>query len=108
MEKEAVCGLRCSELFAKYDPDSSSLKMSGDLFTEGLELSLKIWPQSGLMLNGKLYQLHSFAHRIRETEGLFWPSPLASDGKNIDSLSERKRKTMHLESFVKVRFGINE
>ncbi len=52
-----VFGLSSSELLAKYDPESSSLKTSQcSLFGEEFE-SLLILPKSGMMLNGALYPL---------------------------------------------------
>ena len=56
-ESDQVFGRNSTELSAKYDPHSHSLRTSQcSLFGEELE-SLQTLPKSGMMLNGALYQL---------------------------------------------------
>ena len=61
-EKEPVlvdidldCGLRCTELFAKYDQSSLSWKMLQRCFLEDSEKFLETWPARGSMRNGLCY-----------------------------------------------------
>ena len=56
MEKVVVFGLRCGELFASYDQDGFSLRMSQiSLIKEDQEYCTTL-PKQGMMQNGKLYQ----------------------------------------------------
>lgn len=76
----AVFGSSMPESWAKYDPDSSSWKMSQGCLLTGLSESfLGTWPTWGTMHNGSVYQPQQLEPRIPEKEFGLLPTPAASD-----------------------------
>jgi hypothetical protein len=53
-ENEADCGQRCTALFAKFDPDTSSLKTVQCSIFGDWDESCQIWPRWGSMRSGVL------------------------------------------------------
>ena len=85
MEKGVVFGLRCGELFASYDQDGFSLRMSQISLIKEDQEYCTILPKQGMMQNGKLYQQEMLEQDIFEKDcGLShikekFPTPTASD-----------------------------
>ena len=68
---------------AKYDPESSSWKMSQTLLFEDSDASLETFARSGTMRNGKLYQRKMPVRRICESAySSSLPTPTARDWKD--------------------------
>ena len=78
MERSLVFGLRCGELLASYDQKLSFWKTCQESLPWGSEKYSEDWPQSGMMQNGKLYQLEKREEHPKLEEGfLLWPTPSA-------------------------------
>ena len=83
-EREADCGQSSRVLLAKFDRNTRSWKtLQCSLFGDSDEC-LETFPKSGMMQNGLLWELTTWAHATVVSESGFWriPTPLASDGKN--------------------------
>ena len=80
-----TCGLKPCEYFAKFDPDTLTLKMSqGLLFPVTTAASSRDWPKAGLMLDGTVYPLVRSVPTSLVTEYGSQPRvprPTACDGK---------------------------
>lgn len=84
-----TCGLNSSELFGRYDPDSScwrtltrspeQLPLMGLLDQPTPSPSLQTLPAQGTMHHGELYQQPTLEQAISEIAGGAWPTPTASD-----------------------------
>ena len=83
-ESAAGYGAKCTEYFAKYDPNSRSWKTRQCSLLAGLDEFSETWPQSGLMLHGHACQRKIAARRIAATEYGYlretWLTPTATDG----------------------------
>ena len=101
---EADCGERWLALSMKFDPDTFTLKTHRSLFQEDLELSSVTLPKWGMMCDGELWELATWAHPTSENEsgsGASWPTPCAQ-------MSERK--TVNGENVSKTtgqKFGLS-
>lgn len=84
---EADSGLSSSGLWAKFDPDSCSLRTAQHSFLEDLTECSPILPQSGLMLAGRIYQRPSLAPTTSVTAPGSLPTPLKSWGRRGPGLS---------------------
>lgn len=71
-------GPTCSEPFAYYDPDSSSLRMCADIFDWDSMPSCVTLPPSGSMRNGWLYERPLLAPPTAENDCSSLPTPTAS------------------------------
>ena len=97
MEKGQVFGQSCTELLAKYDQNTHSLKMFQlSLFEEEPE-SLEILPKSGMTVNGKLWEQTMWAHPTGGNESGLWRTPDTCAGGTIsqemsDYVAENKLK----------------
>lgn len=79
--RPADYGLKCAELLARYDPDTSSWRTSQQSFIEGWATFSQTWPRSGMMRSGTAYQLPTLAEAISATGFSLWPTPTARDYK---------------------------
>jgi hypothetical protein len=70
---------RSSGWSAKYDPDSSSWKMSQILLFGGGQQLLESFVGFGMTVDGALFPLEKWAPHIKETDGFYLPTPMASD-----------------------------
>lgn len=93
----ATSGPKCSESFARLNPDGSWLRMCQGYCQARLDGSLEefsgTWPKAGIVLAGTAYQRQPLARRIEESESLSsqsWPTPRA--GKITDEQEESWRK----------------
>lgn len=75
-------GKRCSESFAKYDPDTFLWKTYQHSLAGGLEPFSETWPRSGTTVNGTAFRLPPSAPLIREIESGLWRTPEAGDSAN--------------------------
>jgi site-specific DNA-cytosine methylase len=83
-EQKAHSGNNISEPFARYDPDTQSLKTyQPSLIEESKQLSLT-FPKSAMLANGLLYQLPNLAHPTEENEYLLLPTPTAQETHRRD------------------------
>lgn len=75
------CGLSISDSFAYFDPDLFSWRTSqACLLDAGCSEFSEIWPASGLMQSGKVYQRPTLAPHITVREFSYWATPTATDG----------------------------
>jgi hypothetical protein len=92
-ESDQVCGEKWQGSFAKYDPDTHSLRTHQCSLLEDLTESCQTLPAWGLMRDGECWEQPTLEHRIRGTESGSWlPTPLASDHKKTT-----KNKEYHLK-----------
>lgn len=88
IETSATCGLKLSECFASFDPDSHSWKTCRDSYRDGtntLKRFSRIWPRAGLMRDGKLYQRPKWELRTSATDCGLWPTPRAQERSQHNS-----------------------
>ena len=94
MENEEDCGLKCLELFARFDQESYSWKMSQTLLNLDLEASLEIWPQSGIMQDGVCWEARIAKEFIKETDygfSLFTPTSTDYKRNNLSTPMWKRR-----------------
>lgn len=85
-ESEADYFSRSQGLLARFDRDSCSWRTSQALLiTEEFE-SLESLPPWGMTRDGSLSLLHSLEHLINDRDGSSWPTPMASDWKEVGSI----------------------
>lgn len=87
------CGLKCSELLAKYDQNSCSWKTQIDLFPEDLAGFSETWPLSGTMRNGCAYERENVGRTMLGRAYGFLPTPTAHNAKEGAYPAEYTRKT---------------
>ena len=94
MAREADCGKRCGESFAKLDHTTSSWKTRQLCLLEEWEQSLKTWPKWGMMQGGECWELTTSELLTNENEFGLWPTPTASDHLFFCATTmERKERT---------------
>ena len=70
-----ICGLKPSESFAKFDPDSACWRTSqGSLFTPTLEPYSGTWPRAGISSNGLAWEQTTLERTIHEKDFLLLPT----------------------------------
>lgn len=74
----------------KFYLDMRSLKIREGLIVGGLNKSYMTFTKSGMMQNGKIFQLPNLEHPIKGNEHGFLPTPLASDGRACYTLSKQR------------------
>lgn len=88
--------------FAKFAPDGSLLKMSGDYTQVTMENSLEkyygTWPQAGTMRNGTVYQRQSLERHNYVIEFSLLPTPRAILGEALDFLTFNLRTEQFWEN----------
>ena len=80
-------GMKSKDLLMKYDPQSSSWKMSQTSSEQAMEkpltVSSKVWPKCGIIdLNGNLYQQNSLEQGTKDKDGWeleSWETPNTMD-----------------------------
>ena len=88
LANDLACGLKCSELFARYNPVTASLKTVQCSLPGGLTASLQILPEQGSMRAGACYQHATLVPRIVGNEcGFSHLTPTASEGAFGKTLS---------------------
>ena len=74
-------GVRCIELYGKLDLDMSSLRTAQLSFFEDSNGSYAIFPKSGMMRNGNVYQTTLLDTRTKGKDFILLPTPTKSDYK---------------------------
>ena len=98
-ESEADCGLNLQESLAKYDPATRLWRTRQCSLFEVLGECLETFPKSGMMQDGVLWELTTWAPRTSEKECGFWRTPDAgaggeiSDEKAADYAAGKPRKS---------------
>lgn len=94
-EREADCGASAYVLLAKFDPNTQSLKMSQTCFLDpqsdqedGSQQSCEVWPVSGIMLSGEIFQLPTLVPGTGGGEYGYLPTPT----KTADSKGAPKNR----------------
>lgn len=77
------CGLNSQECLAFFDLGTQSWRTYQPLLFGGLEEFSAIFPNSGLMQSGKLYQRPLLVRHTKENEFSLWPTAQASDAKRM-------------------------
>ena len=90
-EKGQVFGQSCTELLAKYDQNTRSLKtFQLLLFAEEPE-SLETLPKSGMTVNGKLWEQTMWAHPTEERESGLWLTPSTVQIEPTEGRREKRK-----------------
>ena len=84
-----ICGPRCSEPLAFYDPELRSWRMSGVITLWGLTVCLETLPTSGMTQSGKLFRRSPWVRHIAESGSSAWPTPTVDDSKNVNPKENR-------------------
>ena len=85
MESDQGCGEKWQGSFAKYDPDTHSLRTHQCSLLEDLTESCQTLPAWGLMRDGECWEQPTLALRIKETEFGLLPTPKAQDSRHASS-----------------------
>jgi hypothetical protein len=116
MESDQDFGEKWQGSFAKYNPDTHSLRTHQcSLFEDSTEYCVTL-PKWGLMLDGELWEQQTLAHLIKGTEsGLSptppppdnWPTPIASGGGGGTNINNPRgiHQGNPLASAVKLSLG---
>lgn len=86
-ESDQVCGEKWQGSFAKYDPDTHSLRTHQCSLLEDLMSSCQTLPAWGLMRDGECWEQPMLEPRIRGTESGLWPTPTVNGNYNRKGLS---------------------
>lgn len=85
---------KSSESLALFDQNSSTWRMSQQSLLTDSEQFSGTWPRSGMLVNGRVYELPTVGPRMRETDGgVFFPTPTSHDAKKGAYPSEYRRNT---------------
>ncbi len=71
-ERKADYGARCSESFAKFDPNTFSWRTSQKSLFEEWEEFLETWPKAGMMLNGTVFRLEPWERDTTAKDFSLW------------------------------------
>ena len=98
-------GANIGESLASFDLDSSSWKTSQRFLLGGWVTFSGTWPRSGMMRNGTVYELPTWAPPTVESGCSLWPTPLANDatGGSVQGYNaETKAGTPSLARMVRL------
>jgi hypothetical protein len=98
MESEVECGKKWQGSFAKYNPDTHSLRTHQCLLFEDSTESCATLPKWGLMLNGECWEQTPLGLVTIEKEFGYWPTPTATDWKATGKLETLKRQGNNFEA----------
>lgn len=86
-----ICGPRCLEPLAFYDPELRSWRMFGVITLWGLTVSLETLPTSGMTVSGKLFRRSPWERHTAESGSSAWPTPVSSSSmaEDVDMVLER-------------------
>ena len=74
-DPDQASGVRWSESFARWSPDSSSWKTRQCSLIEGLGLFSETWPRWGSMRSGVCWERTTSEHHTKEIGSGSWPTP---------------------------------
>ena len=86
-ESDQACGEKWRGSFAKYDPNTHSLRTHQCSLLEDLMSSCQTLPAWGLMRDGECLEQPTLELRIRGTESGLWPTPTVNGNYNRKGLS---------------------
>ena len=89
-----IFGPSSSVSFAYFDRDSSSWKMCQATFLSDLEQFSETWPDSGIFLNGCVYERRISGPPTSERESLLWPTAVAYDDQKTPEAHLRMKQRM--------------
>jgi hypothetical protein len=102
MASDLDSGRTWRELWARYNPDTSSWKtLQCSLFADLEELS-PTWPRSGMVVDGECWALPMLAQDTSETDSGLWPTPTKFDA-HTPSMMPRNGDTTRLDVHGKAR-----
>lgn len=78
---EAAYGPKCTELYGKLDPSTLSLKTARCCLDEDSNTSYAVFPKSGIMQNGNVYQVPTLAYNRVGKDYIVLPTPRVSTTK---------------------------
>jgi len=87
---EADSGLKCSEWFARWDPDTCSWKTSQACLFGGWIGYSGTWPRAGTMRTGIAYRRPQLAPLTSVTGCSLWPTATAADASGHAQVAEHK------------------
>lgn len=87
-ESAAECGSTWRASLARFDPATSSWKTAQHSLLEDLELSLVIWPRSGMTAAGQCWELPMSGRRTSATGFGLWATPSASDSTRGGTITD--------------------
>ena len=91
-ENDQACGKKWQGSFAKYDPDTHSLRTHQCSLLEDLMSSCQTLPAWGLMRDGECWEQTTLEPVIAEKGFGYWPTPTATDWKATGKLETLKRQ----------------
>ena len=108
MEKTPQCGITWRGWLAKFDPDSYLWKTAQCSLITDSEESLEIYPTSGLMRDGLLWEQTRLALNTTETEYGLLPTPTARDF-NGHTITKKRPKGFNkvLPNVFKLEFQLH-
>ena len=108
MAKSLVFTTKCLGSFAKYDPDSLSLKTFQTSLPWGDMTYLEPLPLQGMMQNGVLYELGQIlVYPISDVDGFVLPTPLAHANNNPHTPSAWDRHSQPCIEYCKA-YGLTK
>ena len=97
-ETTATCGPPSARLWARLDQDTYLPKTCQDSFpgmvVPTLHKSSKTWPRSGLLSDGRCWELTMSVPRTGGSGCGFWPSPVANDDNKTPEAHLRMKQRM--------------
>jgi hypothetical protein len=106
-ENDQDSGKKWHGWLAKYNQDSCSWKTAQCSLITDSEEFLEIYPTSGLMRDGLLWEQTKLAHHIKETEFGYLPTPVASDckGGTSNTVQYKNQKFVRISLTTGTQFG---
>jgi hypothetical protein len=80
-DSRAAFGVNTTDLFANYDPASSSWKTSQACLIEGWAEFSETWPSSGTMRNGRCFHAADWVPHTHESACSLWHTPTNNEKK---------------------------
>ena len=107
-------GARWHGWLAKFDPDTSSLRIAQCSLLGGGQESLQTLPRSGMTRNGTLWERQTLVRRINATESGLWqktfPTPIVSDaigaGRNGPRKDRKDGNVSSLKDFLSKQYRL--
>jgi len=106
-------GLKCSEWFAKYSPDTSSWRTAQCSLFGDWEPFSEAWPRHGTMQSGVCWERMMSEHLTEESESVLqrkgqkWPTPKANEpGMTAKTTGRGVEKSTHLTTQVALAEGM--
>lgn len=105
-ESEVDFSGKSSGLSKKQTRDLFFSKTSQQLELVASTVSRKHLPNSGMIVDGRLFQPQKLEPRTLERDGSYWPTPKARDWKDWNYKNPHGRESPGLPIFMQVNFGM--